>query len=562
MRQKNEKDFITALNNLAIGEMNADDVNLINSRVVNETDVPVDTIRLFPTNQQVNDYNGQRIKSHKGTEWKSLAIDKIVGKISNRVRDSALVSLQNKKVHQTYGLPSLLRLKVGLRYMITSNIDVEDGLVNGACAVLRYVQCVKEKPHVLFLDFQSKSIGQKARNAFKQDQHQSNMIFDNGWVPIKMLSKEISTAQSNKYQCFRQQFPLVPAEAITIHKSQGQTYESVCVCLDNKKKGQKRHGITRTMLYVALSRVTKLSNLYIIGNFIPPTKSTKNDPTSDEIENLKTNKTLRLCYDTLENKCGLVVGYHNVRSFFKYKKHIENDPWYNHCDILVLSETQCLETDKIELNGFKIFFRSDEKDIRRQRGVIAFYKTNSIPKILKHTKIFDNEVGKSYYLDLILFEIDNVYVITGYKSPKTPTSILQKHITELFNIISTSNEPDFKLIVIGDFNFDILQHNFFFLSNYGLSSRLPVDAVTTINNTQIDVVLTNFVNVIAGTYASYFSDHSPIYCSIVEVLDNIEDEFQREMINDNYERVCKTDLNYNLANVFENEEETANKSTQ
>lgn len=63
-------------------------------------------------------------------------------------------------------------------------------------------------------------------------------------------------------QVYRKQFPLSPAEALTIHKSQGSTYESVCVNV-------KKH-LTRQLLYVALSRVTSLSKLFIIGSFKAP----------------------------------------------------------------------------------------------------------------------------------------------------------------------------------------------------------------------------------------------------------------------------------------------------
>lgn len=42
------------------------------------------------------------------------------------------------------------------------------------------------------------------------------------------------------------QFPIIPAEAITIHKSQGSTYNSIAVHIDN--------GLTRALTYVAFSR--------------------------------------------------------------------------------------------------------------------------------------------------------------------------------------------------------------------------------------------------------------------------------------------------------------------
>lgn len=107
------------------------------------------------------------------------------------------------------------------------------------------------------------------------------------------------------------------AKAITIHKSQGSTYESVSV---NLKKP-----LSRELLYVALSRVTTLSKLYLIGTFHATKPPSKDNETMIEIERLKNEKQLSLSFCPLNIKLGTVVGYHNVVSFEKYKLHIIND---------------------------------------------------------------------------------------------------------------------------------------------------------------------------------------------------------------------------------------------
>lgn len=45
-------------------------------------------------------------------------------------------------------------------------------------------------------------------------------------VPI---SKIKSFIQETSFSFIREQFPFVPAEALTIHKSQGKTYKQVCI---------------------------------------------------------------------------------------------------------------------------------------------------------------------------------------------------------------------------------------------------------------------------------------------------------------------------------------------
>ena len=60
------------------------------------------------------------------------------------------------------------------------------------------------------------------------------------------------------YRIVRKQFPFLVAEALTIHKSQGDTYEFVVVHIERS--------MPRNALYTALSRVKIASGLFIVGN--------------------------------------------------------------------------------------------------------------------------------------------------------------------------------------------------------------------------------------------------------------------------------------------------------
>uniref|UniRef100_A0A6P7H8C5 ATP-dependent DNA helicase n=1 Tax=Diabrotica virgifera virgifera TaxID=50390 RepID=A0A6P7H8C5_DIAVI len=139
MCQKDETEFITCLNNLAAGDMTNSDIKLIKSRKINEIDVPENAIRLFDKNVDVNDYNQQRIENYPGNDYNSIAKDKIVGKASDYVKNKVLNGLINKKLSETGGYPYKLSIKKGIKYMITNNIDVEDGLVNGSTGCLKHI---------------------------------------------------------------------------------------------------------------------------------------------------------------------------------------------------------------------------------------------------------------------------------------------------------------------------------------------------------------------------------------------------------------------------------------
>ena len=151
--------------------------------------------------------------------------------------------------------------------MIVCNINVEDGLVNGASGLLKYIS-INEKinePEILWFHFLPERVGLNTRlNGINHN----DINIDKFWTPIyKKITLLKNHTFQQKGQVTRTQFPIVAAEAMTIHKSQGQSYNEVCVSLNGR--------ITKSMLYVALSRVASLSGLYILGKFKPSTFSNK-----------------------------------------------------------------------------------------------------------------------------------------------------------------------------------------------------------------------------------------------------------------------------------------------
>lgn len=99
--------------------------------------MPAEAIRLYRKNDDVDAYNAKRIAKVDGPLYKHKATDNISGKISNKIKKLRLKSLKKMSRNQTYGLPYELQLKVGIRYMVTTNINIEDGLVNCATGILR-----------------------------------------------------------------------------------------------------------------------------------------------------------------------------------------------------------------------------------------------------------------------------------------------------------------------------------------------------------------------------------------------------------------------------------------
>lgn len=83
---------------------------------------------------------------------------------------------------------------------------------------------------MLWLDFHKSClatrVGKKVRA--RCHDHMTKNKIDTTLTPIERISIQISVEQDDKYKILKTQFPVIPAEAITIHKSQGQTYDNMC----------------------------------------------------------------------------------------------------------------------------------------------------------------------------------------------------------------------------------------------------------------------------------------------------------------------------------------------
>lgn len=158
--------FINALNNLASGPITEEDNKLIRSREVPDgTHTPPEAIYLFATNDAVNTHNDEKISDSSEREHVFTAEDSVICRASNAVKTRALDSMKTAKYSDMGGLPHTLRIKI--KYMITSNIDIEDDIVNGACGTLKLITYNNNVIERLWLDFQPHdAVGIKAKNKY------------------------------------------------------------------------------------------------------------------------------------------------------------------------------------------------------------------------------------------------------------------------------------------------------------------------------------------------------------------------------------------------------------
>lgn len=225
-RQKSDKDFLDKLNIICENDENRIDEALayFNKSVINlkdnEANIPVVTC----TKAQAARINNEKLKELNGEEMLYM------GTFSGEFYDPNKCAPKDlKKRKENVIAPEELKLKLGAQVMICASIDPD--CVNGTIGLVTKLDtdkiCVKIKTDTqIEKDVEIIPITWKEQKYIKTDK---------GKLDLKTIGEY-------------KQFPLKLAYAITIHKSQGQTWQNVLIDLG--------HGAFESgQVYVALSRV-------------------------------------------------------------------------------------------------------------------------------------------------------------------------------------------------------------------------------------------------------------------------------------------------------------------
>jgi ATP-dependent exoDNAse (exonuclease V) alpha subunit len=342
MRQKG-KEFAIALTNMANANMTSEDINLLRSREIKnqKNRVPAEAVHLFYSNSSVSTYNKKKLDSMTSYESYCPAIDKVEGRGTILENENFLRESEKIEQDPSSQLEKNLRLRIDAKYMMTVNLNVSDGLMNGSCGVLKRIQ-INEKKLIfrLWIQFDDPNMGAKTRSQYE---HMMNLLkIPNTWTPVERwasLIKQTKEREKGVLQIYRNQFPLVVAEAMTIHKSQGLTLTYVVLFLLTFCGNR----IEKRALYVGCSRVTSLKGLFLDGDFEPPSRNltASESLVVKEMQRLKEESILQI--DFIQdikslNADALKIVFQNIQSFKKHKPDIVNDEFYKSSDILIFVE--------------------------------------------------------------------------------------------------------------------------------------------------------------------------------------------------------------------------------
>ena len=502
MRQKDDLRFAKALNNLSQFKLTSDDRDLFENRIFSENNpddnrtldkIPENCIHLFTTNKEVDNHNNTVIQRSKEKGIKSQCMDNFSADLSFGKRENLLKRLPSLDSTETQGLPSNIVLETGIRYMITVNIDVSDGLVNGTSGVLKKIDCsTNETPLLLWFDFERQDIGIKARSSYN--------ISNQYLTPIERVSKSFYLKFDRQlFNIYRSQFPIRPSEAITIHKSQGQTYDQVAIHLTSR--------MTIGFYYTGLSRAKKSCGLYLIGEFNPP----KSQSPGNEIVINEINR--------MENEASVLFATQFIKPSEKISLYFQNYPYLHHhiqdlicdhnvrnLDILIFVETRCNDQT---IDGFRLIHQikyNTSKHQSRPFGIAVYRKPHLDTNFVAEHIYFNRD--KTGHMEILIFDINNIRIFAIYVSPKySHTS------TKTFEMLNKLIDGSFNTIIVGDFNIDInsesgsqFKQKF---EDIGFHFDLDLNTKST-DSSQIDLLFTNFDIYNTIYYESIDTLHRPI----------------------------------------------------
>lgn len=140
--------------------------------------------------------------------------------------------------------------KIGARVVMLANDNVSGAYQNGTLATI--VGVAKDMIRIELDNGKRHLVGKQKISKYEYSYKESVSVVNQNGQNVEKTTKKLSQKEIG----YAEQYPMRLGYAVTIHKSQGQTYDKMNLNPEIFSKGQ---------LYVALSRCRSIENLYIKG---------------------------------------------------------------------------------------------------------------------------------------------------------------------------------------------------------------------------------------------------------------------------------------------------------
>ncbi|XP_013855916.1 ATP-dependent DNA helicase PIF1 [Austrofundulus limnaeus] len=509
MRQKDDVAFAEMLNRIRVkerrDELSQADRDLL-SRTVTEPELcPTDVLHIFATNKQVNEHNTATLEKFHSNIIKIDADD------FQKDPQTGRMSRQNRPLAGRRGdLPDTLNVAEGARVMLTRNLNVQQGLVNGAFGQLVRVVRSENDQHILKLGLRMDNQA-SARNKRRGASESDDLVY------VERLEDNLKQRGA-----IRRQFPVKLAFSCTVHKTQGLTTQAAVVSL--KKMFEPG------MAYVALSRVTSLSGLYLLE--LDETKLYANTEVTAALQTMRQASVedmmpLLLLRETVSRPDTLTIVHHNAEGLPSHISDLKSHHELCLADVLCLTETHLqgsFVAESLHLDGYNMFKRNRHVSYtnfpqiaHRSGGGVAVYVKN-------HLKVCEKQYLHNVTdLEFLVLKVEAPFpalIAVVYRPPDYSLRPFLENVVSLLDALDVMDcHP---VIVCGDFNENLLLGGrkpiLELFQSRGFSQLIT--AATTDKNTLLDLVFISQPqrSLHSGVMRTYYSYHNPVFCVLSSSL--------------------------------------------
>ncbi|XP_026084957.1 uncharacterized protein LOC113060278 [Carassius auratus] len=504
MRQKEDLAFAQLLNRLRVKQkteaLREDDRALLFQAVKKPEDCPRDALHIFATNKEVDKYNTEIVQA--------LFTDIITIDAEDYRKDPRTGRMKrlNKPVTgKKDDLLDTMQVAVGVRVMVTRNLDVEDGIVNGCFGTIaNIVTNTKDgitTVQMLGLQLDNPNAGQKHRKKVRGEED----------VLVYIEKSE----ESLRKGAVRRQFPIKLAYACTAHKVQGMTMHSAVVSL--KKIFEPG------MAYVALSRTTSLQGLHITDFDDKKIYADPEITTSlQSMRRARVEEIMPLLQHVRENRQEqtLTIIHHNTEGLASHMEDIRCHHELQLSDVLCLTETHLTgsSTSDLQLEGYNLFTRnrhvsySTHQELgRKNGGGVAIYCKEHIPT--QPRQYIQNVTD----LEFAVIKLDSpikAAVVAVYRPPQYSVGDFLTNLNSMMDYLDLTHND--LVIICGDFNEDLLHPGkkpiLELFQSRGYTQLIT--SATTEKHTLLDHIYISNPDFChqSGVLETYHSYHNPVYC--------------------------------------------------
>ena len=235
-RQHEEK-FIDILNSVRVNTVSQEQLDILNKQIIKDTNIN-SQIKLVTTNEDAEKHNLQ-------------ILDTLQSQLCTSFADAIPeLDFKNKDDRYSYQTDKILNLKIGSKVMILIN-DKDSRYVNGSIGtIIGMTNTVGKFKYV------------RGKIKIKLDNERIVELEKYKWEKYKYVWNKKKEEYEQVLDGYFKQYPIKLAWAITIHKSQGQTFYTLTIDLG---KGAFATG----HVYVALSRSRTLEGISLTRKIEP-----------------------------------------------------------------------------------------------------------------------------------------------------------------------------------------------------------------------------------------------------------------------------------------------------